>query len=108
MAREDPKYEVLMRGAGGGDDKGGSSSGGTTQTPQEAPNTLRSKAVVKLLELLGEGPIKGFPADNVAKCVVLNAGSPDNTPLMAADGTWNFHGADVTYRLGLPNQTPVT
>jgi predicted phage tail protein len=105
MARDDPKR--VMRGSGGGGKSGGG-SGGATQQPQEAPNTLQSKAVVKLLELISEGPIKGFPGDNVAKCVVLNAGSPDNTPLMASDGTWNFQGASVDYRLGLPTQDPIT
>lgn len=102
MARDDP-YNVLMKGEGGGGKSGGSSS----HTPQEAPNTLRSKAVVKLLELISEGPIKGFPFDNAAKGILLNAGSPDSTPMMAADGSWNFHGAAVDYRLGTPSQTPI-
>jgi predicted phage tail protein len=107
MARDDLTL-LLMHGEGGGGGKGSSAdSGGTTHTPQEAPNTLQSKTTVKILELISEGPIKGFPYDNAAKGVMMNAGSPDMTPMMAADGTWNFHGANVDYRLGLANQTAI-
>jgi predicted phage tail protein len=95
------KELIRMEGAGGGG-KSGSGSG-----PQEAPNSLQSKAIVKLLELLGEGPIQGFPADNAAKNVVLNSGSPDSTPLMDASGNYTVKGASIDYRLGAPSQTPI-
>jgi predicted phage tail protein len=102
VARDDP-HKTLMKGAGGG----GKAGGGEQHSPTEAPNTLRSKAILNLLELISEGPIKGFPYDNVAKGIVLNAGSPDNTRLMDSAGNWNFKGATIDTRLGTPSQTPM-
>lgn len=81
-------------GAKGG--KSGSSGGAS-----EAPNTLRSKAVVRIIDLIGEGP--GVSLVDGAKSIYFNG-----TPLMAADGTYNFKGVQWDVRTGDPDQDPVT
>lgn len=79
----------VIRGSGGG--KSGS------KTPKEAPNTLQSEATIKIVEVISEGPIKGFPGD--AKAVRF-----DKTPVQNLDGTFNFEGVQFEYRLGTPDQ----
>ena len=81
---------------GGGGGKGGSSSGGAS----EAPNTLQSKAIIRVIDILSCGPIGGLV--NGAKSIYFN-----NTPLMAADGSYNFQGVTWEVRTGTPNQDPV-
>jgi len=65
--------------------------------PFEAENTLRSKATVTFMDVLGEGPIKGLV--NGLKSVFYN-----DTPLQAADDTYNFKGVNLALMLGLPDQ----
>ena len=57
--------------------------------PTEAPNTLRSRARYKIVDILSEGPIKGLV--NGAKSIYL-----DDTPVQNEDGTFNFPNFDVT------------
>jgi predicted phage tail protein len=83
------KIATISGSKGGGK---GSGSGG-----KESPNTLRSKATARILDLLGEGEIKGLV--NGARSIFL-----DETPLMAADGTYNFQGVAWDIRVGLPDQ----
>lgn len=83
-------------GSGGGGKGGGGGSGGA----REAPNTLRSNAVVRIIDILSEGPIGGLV--NGAKSIFFN-----NTPLQASDGTYNFQGVTWEVRLGYPDQVPV-
>lgn len=66
----------VIAGSGGGSSKGG---GGAI----EAPDSLRSKARISILDLIGEGQIGGLV--NGAQSIFLN-----NTPAQNADGTWNF------------------
>jgi predicted phage tail protein len=40
--------------------RGGKSGGGSVRTPQEDPNTLRSRAYASIIDLISEGPIEGF------------------------------------------------
>jgi len=84
-------------GAGGGGGKGGGGGGGGT----EAPNTLRSKAIVRIIDFLSEGPIGGLT--DGAKSIYFN-----DTPLQASDGTYNYKGVTWEIRYGLPDQDPVT
>lgn len=84
-------------GGGGGGGKGGGGGGGGT----EAPNTLRSKAIVRIIDVLSEGPIGGLV--DGAKSIFFN-----DTPLQASDGTYNFKGVTWEIRYGLPDQDPVT
>ncbi|MGI4792894.1 MAG: TipJ family phage tail tip protein, partial [Janthinobacterium lividum] len=81
-------------GSGGGG-KGGSSGGAS-----EAQNTLRSRAVVRVIDILSEGPIGGLV--DGAKSIYFN-----NTPLMASDGSYNFQGVTWEVRLGYPSQDAV-
>lgn len=76
---------------------GGGKSGGGGDGMQEAPNSLRSNAIARVLEVISEGEIIGL-LDGL-KSVYL-----DNTPIQNADGTYNFQGATVQQRVGLPDQ----
>lgn len=71
--------------------------GGSAHTAVEANNTLRSAAVVKVIEVISEGPIVGVCGG--ARGILIN-----NTPLMNADGTYNFPRIGWDYRVGLPSQ----
>ena len=82
-----------IAGAGGG--KGG---GGDVYVPSEAPNTLQSRAIARVVDLIGEGPCVGL-ADGL-KSVFFN-----DTPLQNADDSFNFSGVGVHVRTGLPDQT---
>lgn len=84
---------VRIHGAGGG--KGGSKA--TARAPNEAPNTLRSRATAYIMDILGEGQIEGF-VDGM-KSVFF-----DGTPLMAADGSYNFQGVSLVLMGGYPDQ----
>ena len=87
-------------GSGGGGGKGGGGGGGT---PTEAKDNLDSKQFAKVLDLLGEGEIGGLV--DGAKSIFLN-----NTPLQAADGSFNFKDVTFETRTGTSNQTniPIT
>jgi predicted phage tail protein len=80
-------------GKGGGGKAGG--SGGI-----EAPNTLESKAIVSLVDVISEGPITGLVGG--PQGIFFN-----NTPLANADGSWNFRGVTFTYLFGTPDQQAV-
>ena len=87
-------------GSGGGGGKGGGGGGGT---PTEAKDNLDSKQFAKVLDLIGEGEIEGLV--DGAKSIFLN-----NTPLQAADGTFNFKDVTFEARTGTSSQTniPIT
>lgn len=89
--------DELIRGAKGGG-KGG--KGGSARTPIEAPNTLRSAATARIIDLLGEGPIVGL-VDGL-KSVFL-----DDTPIQAADGSYSFAGVTISERTGEADQEPI-
>ena len=84
----------------GGEGKGGGGGGGT---PTEAKDNLDSKQFAKVLDLIGEGEIGGLV--DGAKSIFLN-----NTPLQAADGTFNFKDVTFETRTGTSSQTniPIT
>lgn len=80
---------------------GGGKSGGSQRSPVESPNTLRSKATGYILDVLSEGPIKGFV--NGYRSVILN-----DTQLQATnDDSFNFKGVNLTLMAGLADQAPV-
>lgn len=83
-------------GKGGGGKSGGGGGGGI-----EAPNTLESKAIVRLIDLISEGPITGLV--NGPQSIFFN-----NTPLMNPDGTWNFRGVYFKYLFGTSDQPPIS
>ncbi|MCS6766643.1 MAG: phage tail protein [Candidatus Protistobacter heckmanni] len=81
----------LIIGAGGG--KGG----GSARVAQEAPDSLRSKAYARVVDLISEGEIEGL-ADGL-KSVYL-----DDTPIQNADGSYNFSGVTLETRPGIQQQ----
>ena len=86
-------------GSGGG----GKGGGGGNKTPHEAKDNLDSKSFARVLDLIGEGEIGGLV--DGAKSIFFN-----NTPLQAADGTFNFKDVSFEVRTGTSNQTviPIT
>lgn len=99
---------ITGRGGGGGKGGGGSQP---ARAAQEAPNTLRSKAVARVIDLLCAGPIRGLTNPNgvLLPDAYLGMGIYYNdTPMMnAADASFNFTGAQVDWRQGVPNQLPM-
>ncbi len=88
-------FDTGAIGSGGGGKSGGAGGGA-----KEAPNTLRSNAIVRIIDVLSEGPIGGLV--DGAKSIFFNG-----TPLQARDGTYNFQGVTWEVRLGYPDQAPV-
>ncbi|AQT94301.1 host specificity protein J [Pseudomonas azotoformans] len=76
-------------GAKGGSDK--------PKTPTEAPDSLRSVAIAKMLIAVGEGEFEGTPT---AKDIYL-----DNTPLQDPQGNMNFPNVKWEWRTGAVDQS---
>lgn len=83
-----------IQGSGGGGKSGGGGGG------REAPNTLRSVATARIIDVVSEGPIGGLK-DNL-KSVFL-----DDTPLQHQDDSFSVEGVVVWGRTGLPDQPHV-
>ena len=83
----------LVVGAGGG-----SKNGSSSRVAQEAPNTLRSRAIAKFVDLLSEGEIGGFL--NGDKSVIFN-----KIPAVNPDGSSNFTGFNYKLLTGLSDQS---
>lgn len=88
---------------------GGKGGGGKSHTPTEAANTLQSKAIARVIDLISEGEIIGLYTgeggdgkDNPLKAVYF-----DNIPVMALDGSLNFEGVTMHERVGLPDQDAI-
>lgn len=78
--------------------KGGSSS---SRTPVEAPDSLRSVATARILDMVSEGPIKGpvLGPDKILQCIAL-----DGTLVANADGSLNFQNVQFDSRAGTQDQ----
>lgn len=83
----------LIQGAGGG----GKGGGGSARVPVESPDSLRSKAFARVLDLVSEGEIEGL-ADGFRSIYL------DGTPLQNADGSFNFQGVQIETRNGTQSQ----
>lgn len=81
---------VRLAGAGG-------KSGSNARTPVETADSLHSMAVARIVDLVGEGEIRGLVAGN--QSIYLN-----QVPLQNSDGTLNFSGVTVETRSGTQNQ----
>jgi predicted phage tail protein len=92
------KNIIQGAGGGGGGGKGGGGSGGSST---EDPNTLRSRAVARLIDVISEGEIGGLYAGEQSIFF-------DETPLLNSDGTYNFSGVTWQARTGVPAQDPVS
>lgn len=93
------KLNLLSPTIGGsGGKKGG-------HTPVVKDDTIRSTQAIQVIDLLSEGPIKGFAvgrSDDMRKSIYF-----DDTPIMNPDGTENFRLVGVDARYGEPNQRPL-
>ena len=81
--------KIDIHGAKGGEEK--------PKTPTEAPDSLRSVAIAKILIAVGEGEFEGTPT---AKDIYL-----DNTPLQDPQGNMNFPNVKWEWRTGAVDQT---
>ncbi|RKP43791.1 host specificity protein J [Pararobbsia silviterrae] len=77
--------------------RGAKDSGASQTTPTESPDTLHSTSTAKILDLVSEGEVAGLA--NGLQSVYF-----DGTPLMNADGSYNFTGVTVDVRTGTQNQ----
>ncbi|MBI6911031.1 phage tail protein [Pseudomonas palleroniana] len=80
--------KIDIHGAKGGEEK--------PKTPTEAPDSLRSVAIAKMLIAVGEGEFEGTPT---AKDIYL-----DNTPLQDPQGNMNFPNVKWEWRTGAVDQ----
>ena len=80
---------IDIHGAKGGEEK--------PKTPTEAPDSLRSVAIAKMLIAVGEGEFEGTPT---ARDIYL-----DNTPLQDPQGNMNFPNVKWEWRTGAVDQT---
>ena len=81
--------KIDIHGAKGGEEK--------PKTPTEAPDSLRSVAIAKMLIAIGEGEFEGTPT---ARDIYL-----DNTPLQDPQGNMNFPNVKWEWRIGAVDQT---
>ncbi|HBM2881111.1 TPA: DUF1983 domain-containing protein [Klebsiella oxytoca] len=80
--------------------RGGSKGGGGARTPVEANDTVNSRAMASVLDLLGEGVVGGLV--DGAKSIFLN-----DTPLQNDDGSYNFSGVTWWFRDGSQDQSVI-
>lgn len=83
-----PADHLEINGAKGGESK--------PKTPVEAPDSLQSTNIAKILLAVGEGEFDGMPTD---RDIYL-----DNTPIMDASGNVNFPGVKWEWRPGSVEQ----
>lgn len=63
-------------------------------------DTLKSKQKLSVLDLISEGPIKGFATDDILQSTFL-----DGTAVHNSDGQVNISGVTVAVNLGTPDQS---
>lgn len=90
---------MLVRNSVRGE-KGGKSGGGASRAAQEDPNTLKSVATARVIDLVSEGEVVGLA--NGLRSVFL-----DGVPVENDDGSFNFDGVSVATRVGTPAQTHI-
>lgn len=88
----------VVAGAGGG---GGGKGGGGGRQAVEDPDNLQSRAMVAIIDLLGEGAIGGLV--DGAKSIYFN-----DTPVLNSDGSSNFSGVTWDARVGEQDQSPMS
>lgn len=90
---KEEEKQIVIAGAGGG----GKGGGGGGRQAVEAEDSLQSRAMISLLDLIGEGVIGGLVSG--AQSIFL-----DETPLANADGSYNFNGVSWDARYGTQDQ----
>lgn len=93
------RFPVVAGSGGGG--KGGKGGGGGGRPAVEDPDSLQSRAMVAIVDLLGEGAIGGLV--NGARSIFFN-----DTPVQNVDGTTNFAGVSWDARTGTQDQLPMS
>ncbi|HDJ1984846.1 TPA: host specificity protein J, partial [Salmonella enterica subsp. enterica serovar Concord] len=88
------RLPLLIAGAGG------KKSSGSSRTPVEADDTVNSRAMASILDLLGEGVIGGLV--DGAKSIFI-----DDLPILNEDGSANYSGITWDFRDGSQDQTPM-
>ena len=80
---------------------GGKKKGGSAHVPYEAPNTLYSKQIVKVLDVLSEGPVEGLANGDAHpfKSTFFN-----DTPVQSEGGDFNFQGFELAINDGDQDQ----
>ena len=71
------------------------------KTPYEAPDNLKSHQCLRIIDMWGEGQIKGLVGD--LQGVFLN-----DTPVQAPDGSFNFKGFEAEWVTGTQTQEPLS
>ncbi|ECC6922264.1 DUF1983 domain-containing protein [Salmonella enterica] len=69
-------------------------------TPREERDNLKSAQELSVIDVIGEGPIKGLVND-------LQGLRLNDTPVVDAYGDVNVHGVTMEYREGSENQSPL-
>ncbi|ECM3181150.1 DUF1983 domain-containing protein [Salmonella enterica subsp. enterica serovar Newport] len=69
-------------------------------TPREERDNLKSAQELSVIDVIGEGPIKGLVND-------LQGLRLNDTPVVDAHGDVNVHGVTMEYREGSENQSPL-
>jgi predicted phage tail protein len=99
----DPR-KLTKVAAGGGGGKGGGGGQQQAHQPQIAPNTLRSLATVRILEVLSEGPVFGASDAPISMWQAIYL---DNTPVVDAAGNAQFFIKEGYFREGWPSQDAI-
>lgn len=86
----------LITGSGGGGGKGG--GGSSARTPVEAPDSLRSRQHVRVMNAICEGEIDGLVGG-------VQGIYFDDVPLQNTDGSFNFSDVSIDARSGTQYQT---
>lgn len=79
--------------------KGGGGGGGGV--PSEDPDSLRSRQFARIIDVISEGEIEGLATGDLQSVYL------DKTPLMNADGSYNFSGVTVVTRNGTQAQSHI-
>lgn len=100
---------IRVHNGGGGGKSGGGGGGG--KEIQEAPESLRSNSLAKVIDLICEGEIEGpvdqngvvVTGDQLAKAIYV-----DGVPLMdSSSGVLNFQSVTIDYREGTQDQAHI-
>lgn len=112
---EKRNYPIIVAGAGGG-------KGGAPRAASEAPNSLRSKQIAHVIDLLGEGEWEGlidgpagiylndvslFTPDAPTGDVVTWNETDSKDGVWPVAGKWNFTGVTLEFRNGTQSQSAI-
>lgn len=97
VLKTDQDETILIKGAKGG----GKGGGGSVRVAQESPDSLRSRAYARVVDLISEGEIEGLVTGDLQSVYL------DRTPVQNPDGSFNFTGVTIATRNGTQNQSHV-